>query len=84
MTPPQNCGWQFHLDPEDVSGLLDYLRRREFVDADGGLTVEKAGDGNMNCVLRVRLPKRSFILKQAPALGGEVSFHRRARGACGL
>lgn len=65
MTPPQNCDRQFHLDPEDVNGLTAYLRRREFVDTDGGLTVEKAGDGNMNCVLRVRLPQRSLILKQA-------------------
>ncbi len=38
---------------------------RGFSEAAGGVTVEKAGEGNMNCVLRVRMSKRSVIVKQA-------------------
>lgn len=56
---------KFHLDPMDPSGLRDFLVGRGFSEASEGLSMEVAGDGNMNCVLRVRTPERSLIVKQA-------------------
>jgi len=56
---------QFRLSLEEASSLQDYLVRRGFSEASGTVTVETAGEGNMNCVLRVRTAKRSLIVKQA-------------------
>jgi 5-methylthioribose kinase len=55
----------FRLDLEDLTGLQAYLVRRGFAKAGEVMTAEWAGEGNMNCVVRVRLPDRSLILKQA-------------------
>jgi 5-methylthioribose kinase len=56
----------FVLDASDLRGMSDYLRglgwlgsREEILEA------ERAGEGNMNCTLRVRTCRRTFILKQA-------------------
>lgn len=62
--------------PLDEAALPDYLRGIGLVDAGEAVSVEKAGDGNINWVRRARVradggPKttRSFIVKQArPAL----------------
>lgn len=56
----------YFLDANDLPALGRYL-------ADGGrlrlsetlLSAEKAGEGNMNCTVRVRTSAGSFILKQA-------------------
>ncbi len=58
-------GQPFHLDPEDVSALQAYLIDQDFTRSGDALQVSKAGEGNMNCVLRVVLPQQSLILKQA-------------------
>jgi len=52
------------------SNLPDFLRALGFVGADETVSVEKAGDGNINWVRRARLADgRSWIVKQArPAL----------------
>jgi len=45
---------------------MAFLRGRAWLEA--GEVVEgviRAGEGNMNCVMRVRTPRRSFILKQS-------------------
>ena len=55
----------FQLDREDVPGLRAYLVGRGFAQDGETVTVELAGEGNMNCVVRVRLPNRNLILKQA-------------------
>ncbi|MBL9171955.1 MAG: phosphotransferase [Verrucomicrobiales bacterium] len=54
------------LGTPDHSGVDDYLRRHGVLAAGETITaISKAGDGNMNCVLRVRTPRRSLILKQS-------------------
>ena len=63
--PGGSAGSAFLLDLEDVSGLRAYLVRWGLAEAGEALTVERAGEGNMNCVIRVKLPARSLILKQA-------------------
>ena len=55
----------FHLDPSEPSGVRKFLVRRGFLESQDELTMEVAGEGNMNCVLRVQTPKRSLIVKQA-------------------
>jgi 5-methylthioribose kinase len=55
----------FRLDLEDLPGLRAYLIQRGFADTGEDVAAEKAGDGNMNCVVRLRLPNRSLIVKQA-------------------
>ena len=55
----------FCLDLEDVPRLQAYLVGRGFAQAGEAMTTERAGEGNMNCVVRVRLSNRSLILKQA-------------------
>ena len=57
---------RFLLDPEDRIGLGTFLRRLGFLDA-GESIVEagSAGEGNMNCTVRVRTTRRSFVLKQS-------------------
>lgn len=55
----------FHLDPRDPESLRAYLKRRNFPGVDSGLTLEKPGEGNMNCVLRARFADGCVIVKQA-------------------
>jgi 5-methylthioribose kinase len=55
----------FQLDREDVPGLRAYLVGGGFAQDGEAVAVELAGEGNMNCVVRVRLPNRNLILKQA-------------------
>jgi 5-methylthioribose kinase len=55
----------FQLNREDLTGLQAYLAERGFAQAGETIIAELAGEGNMNCVIRVRLPDRSLILKQA-------------------
>ena len=57
----------FFLDPADVSGLGAYLAERgRLGPGERVLAAERAGEGNMNCVVRVRVSAGNpFILKQA-------------------
>jgi 5-methylthioribose kinase len=64
-TGSDGAGGQFQLDREDVTGLQAYLVERGFAQSGETVTAELAGEGNMNCVIRARLPNRSLILKQA-------------------
>jgi 5-methylthioribose kinase len=65
MTGPESPGGHFRLSWEDVPGLQAYLVGRGLAQTGEAITAELAGEGNMNCVIRVRLPSRSLILKQA-------------------
>ena len=57
---------EFFLDPLDVSGLQQWLRDQSWIDSGENVVVaERAGEGNMNCTVRVRTNARTFILKQA-------------------
>jgi 5-methylthioribose kinase len=55
----------FQLAREDIGGLQAYLVERGFAQDGETVTAELAGEGNMNCVIRVRLPGRNLIIKQA-------------------
>lgn len=56
----------FFLDPAQVENLSDYLKRLEWLKPEESiLSLEKPGEGNMNCVYRIKTDQRSFILKQA-------------------
>ncbi|MBL9126523.1 MAG: phosphotransferase [Verrucomicrobiales bacterium] len=56
----------FFLDPARIGSLEAYLRRRGLLDDDEPIVAaEKAGEGNMNCTVRVRTPARTWIVKQA-------------------
>jgi 5-methylthioribose kinase len=56
----------FFLDAGDQRGLSEYLRERGWLaESEDVLDAERAGEGNMNCTVRVRTATRSFILKQA-------------------
>lgn len=77
----------FLLDSGDLPALRGYLIRRGFPEAEKALSLEKAGEGNMNCVARVRFPNRSVIVKQArpwvekyPSIAAPVE--RAASEAC--
>ncbi len=57
---------QFFLDAKDLKGIQGYLMGLGKLDAEEVVVhAEKPGEGNMNCVLRIRTNQRSFILKQA-------------------
>ena len=56
---------QFVLRVDDTQELRNYLIRRGHAKQDEALMATKAGEGNMNFVVRVRLVNRSLILKQA-------------------
>ena len=60
-----SAGGHFQLNREDLTSLQAYLVERGFAQAGETVIAELAGEGNMNCVIRVRLPDRSLILKQA-------------------
>ena len=50
----------------DSSSIEKYLLRENYLQAgESILHVEKAGEGNMNCTLRVKSNQRSFIVKQS-------------------
>ncbi len=56
----------FYLNPSNPQLLQDYLHRKGFLlEKETILNIQKAGEGNMNCTLRVRTQNRSFIVKQA-------------------
>ena len=61
------CPGDFYLSVDDVDVLLSYLRRIRMLDSDEVVaSALPAGDGNMNCVVRVTTSKRrSFIVKQS-------------------
>jgi 5-methylthioribose kinase len=57
---------QFFLDAQDLTGMQRWLRDRSWITGIESVTAaERAGEGNMNCTLRVRTNARTFILKQA-------------------
>jgi len=48
------------------SDLADYLHNRNWLQNNEQIDgLERAGEGNMNCVVRVKTNQRSFIIKQA-------------------
>jgi 5-methylthioribose kinase len=54
------------LDPADVPGIESLMHRLGYLhDGEKIASVEKAGEGNMNLVLRVRTDRRSVVLKQS-------------------
>ena len=54
----------FFLDVENRAGIAEYLRRRSLIaSSDVVQSVTHAGDGNMNCTLRVVTTSSSLILK---------------------
>ncbi len=56
----------FFLTDADVSTISDYLAETGWVQRDERVEqVTRAGEGNMNCVLRIVTSQRSFILKQS-------------------
>ena len=56
----------FLLSCESVDELTTYLRQNAWINVDEEVVgVKIAGDGNMNCTLRVRTNQRSFIVKQS-------------------
>ncbi len=56
----------FYLDPANLAGLRQYLLDMDWMPPSEALiSAEKAGEGNMNCTVRVRTDRRTFILKQA-------------------
>src|SRR6516225_9724556 len=56
----------FFLDADDPSAVVTFLSRSAWMEpAEALASVETAGHGNMNCVLRVTTSRRTFILKQS-------------------
>ncbi|MGI8958304.1 MAG: phosphotransferase [Bryobacteraceae bacterium] len=56
----------FLLDQDDLVGVQQYLRNRRWIgQQDVVCRAARAGEGNMNCTLRIQTAERSFILKQA-------------------
>jgi 5-methylthioribose kinase len=57
----------FFLDDENQDGLESYLKYQRWIDEDASIaSVDKAGEGNMNKVLRVQLAGGdSYIIKQS-------------------
>lgn len=54
-----------HLDPEDLAGLADYLRAQGWLaQGEAPVSVQRAGEGNMNLALRLTTDRRSLIVKQ--------------------
>jgi len=57
---------KFFLDPDNSEALTTYLVRSGFLPPGERVKeLSKAGDGNMNCTVRVRAAGQSFIVKQA-------------------
>lgn len=60
------CPGLFYLDPDRRDDLELYLHQAGVLSAgESVLTAMRAGEGNMNCTLRVTTNTRSFIVKQA-------------------
>ena len=56
----------YFLDPGDLGALADYLRAGgRLAPGERLVSAEKAGEGNMNCVVRVRTSAGLFVLKQS-------------------
>jgi len=56
----------FFLDADDPNGVATFLSRRAWIESGESLeSVETAGQGNMNYVVRVKTSRRTFILKQS-------------------
>ena len=56
----------YFLDASDLSALNDYLAQGQRLHpGETLLGAEKAGEGNMNCTVRVLTSAGSFILKQS-------------------
>lgn len=56
----------YYLDETDLAGLSSYLRERRWINSSETIQrAQKAGEGNMNCTLRVSTSHRTCILKQA-------------------
>ena len=56
----------YFLDPNDLDSLVTYLTTGKHVAPhETVFSAEKAGEGNMNCAVRVRSSTGSFILKQS-------------------
>ena len=56
----------YYLDPTDWDGLPAFLHDQGWLTADESIhKVTQAGDGNMNCTVRVATTATSFILKQS-------------------
>lgn len=71
--PYEHCGWladrypgTFFLNPDDLPAIAHYLQSRDWIKPQEIVyRAEPAGEGNMNCTLRIHASERSFILKQA-------------------
>ncbi len=89
----------FFLDPSEPLALSSFLQRKGWLKR--GETIqqaERAGEGNMNCVVRVRTNERSFILKQSrpwaekyPQIAApwnrariEARFYREVKNSSGI
>jgi 5-methylthioribose kinase len=60
------CPGLFYLDPDCPDDLDTYLHRAGVLSAKESVTTAlRAGEGNMNCTLRVTTNARSLIVKQA-------------------
>jgi len=56
----------FHLDLQEQEKINDYLAEKGMIASTSDVVrIEKAGEGNMNLVLRVTTQKQSFIIKQS-------------------
>lgn len=65
MNRPSLPGNAYFLDPVDVAGFVIFAQGRGWLSpGEAVVSLQSAGDGNMNCTLRVRTSVRSFIAKQ--------------------
>jgi 5-methylthioribose kinase len=56
----------FILNANEPDELATYLKQQKWLqDGETIVSVSKPGEGNMNCVLRIETPARSFIIKQS-------------------
>ncbi len=55
----------FFIDPNRPSEIENHLRALGWIEEDRILSAEKAGEGNMNLTLRLRMERHTAILKQA-------------------
>lgn len=58
----------FILNANEPEALAAYLYQQKWLESEEEIVeISVPGDGNMNCVLRVKTAKRSFIIKQSRA-----------------